>query len=557
MKLVIIGGGAGGPTAAARARRLDEFADIVMLERGEDVSFAHCGLPYYIGGVISDRGNLLVSSPQQLRQRYNIDVRTSSEVKRIIPESKQVEVVDLPNGNHYYEPYDRLILSPGAEPIRPGLSPVSSDRVFVLRNLADADDIFKFIHKKRPRRIVCIGGGFIGLEMVENLKLIGMEVTIVEMADQVLPPLDREMAEIVKQTLLRNDVRLILSDAVASITEHKKEMIVKLSSGDSISGDMVLLAAGVKPRIELAREAGIEIGKLGGIKVNKYLQTSAPDIYAVGDCVETEHLVTGRPVLIPLAGPANRQARVAVDNIYGRNIVYRGTLGTAIVSVFETTAAITGASEKTLIKSGIAYAKCYLHPFDHATYYPDAAQMALKLLFSPDDGRVLGAQIVGGEGIDKRIDVLATAIMARMTVDELAELQLAYVPQFGSAKDAVNMAGYVASNIWHGDAPTTYWDTTADPAEKTLLLDVRNKTECRSGTVPNSKNIPLDELRSRLGELPEDTTIEPYCVVGIRSYVATRILQQRGYRVKNISGGFRSYQSTKNGESSHLPVNCE
>jgi NADPH-dependent 2,4-dienoyl-CoA reductase/sulfur reductase-like enzyme/rhodanese-related sulfurtransferase len=548
MKLVIIGGGAGGPTAAARARRLDEKAEIIMLERGENVSFAHCGLPYYIGGIISKRNNLLVSSAPQLRKRYLIDVRINSEVKSINPAAKEIEVTDLSTGKSYIEKYDRLILSPGAEPVRPGNPEGLSDRVFVLRNLADADEIFKFVGQKRPRRAVCVGGGFIGLEMVENLKQLEIEVTVVEMADQVLPPLDPEMAEIMQKTLRRQQVNLVLSATVEKMERNNDEVVVYLKGGQKIICDMVLLSAGVKPRIELAKKAGIEIGELGGIKVNEHMQTSAPDIYAVGDSVETRHMVTGKPVLIPLAGPANRQARVAVDHIYGREASYVGTLGTAILEAFDTTAAMTGAGEKMLKRHEIPYEKCYLHPFGHATYYPDADQMAIKLLFDRKDGRILGAQIVGGEGVDKRIDVIATAITAKMTVDDLTDLQMAYVPQFGSAKDAINMAGYVASNILHGDSPTSYWDELESQDENICILDVRTKPEFGAGAAPSARNIPLDELRDRLNELPKDAIIEAYCAVGIRSYIATRILMARGYKVRNKSGGYRTYEQSRRGE---------
>jgi NADPH-dependent 2,4-dienoyl-CoA reductase/sulfur reductase-like enzyme/rhodanese-related sulfurtransferase len=548
LKLVIIGGGAGGPTAAARARRLDEFSEIVMFERGENVSFAHCGLPYYIGGVIGERKNLLVSNPHQLRKRYNIDVRLKSEVKAILPATKEIEVVDLTINKTYSEKYDHLILSTGAEPFRPETSGEASGRVFVLRNLADADSIFRFISERKPRRAVCIGGGFIGLEMVENLRLLNIEVTVVEMASQLLPPLDPEMAEILEDVLIEKQVKLLLSTSVSKLEQNGDEVIVKLKQGDDIPCDMVLLSTGVKPRIELALKARIEVGNLGGIKVNQFMQTSDPSIYAVGDSVETMNIVTGKPVIIPLAGPANRQARIAADNIYGRKAEYRGTLGTAGVSLFGVTAGMTGVSEKTLKSQSIPYKKCYLHPFSHATYYPDAEQMALKLLFAPGDGRILGVQIVGGAGVDKRIDVIATAIMANMNVHDLTDLELAYAPQIGSAKDAINMAGYVASNILLDDSPTAYWDELEGaPGGKPTVLDVRTRYEYSAGNVPGSVNIPVDDLRERLAELPKDMPVVTYCSVGQRSNIATRMLKQRGFNIKNLSGGFISYeQSHKN-----------
>jgi len=543
MKLVIVGGGAGGPATATRARRLDENAEIVLFEKGEHVSYAHCGLPYYTGGVIKDRSNLLVSNPQELKMRYNIDVRLHSEVKAIMPKTRQVEVADLINNKHYLASYDYLILSPGAEPISLPLVGDNVKNIFTLRSLTNADILLEFIHKKQPRRAVVIGGGFIGLEIAENLKLLGMETTIIEMLDQVLPQLDHEMVSIAQQTIKANGVGLVLSASAEAIVEDKGETKVQLRNGLKIPFDLMILAVGVKPNVKLAQSAGIQIGELGGIKVDDYMQTSITNIYAVGDAVETKHLVTGKPTLTPLAGPASRQARVAVDNIYGRKIPYEGTIGTAIVRIFSTVVAITGASEKLLKKEDVPYSMCYLHPFSHANYYPDASPIAIKLLFSPNDGRVLGAQAVGCDGVDKRIDVLATAITAKMAVDDLTKIQLSYAPQFGSGKDAINIAGYVASNILHGDAPTVYWNEQSNiNSEKALLLDVRTKKEFEAGAVPGAKHIPLDELRDRLGELLKDRQINVYCAAGLRSYLAMRILQQNGFEAKNISGGFRTYE---------------
>ncbi|MFC1993273.1 CoA-disulfide reductase [Chloroflexota bacterium] len=543
MKLVIVGGGAGGPTAAARARRLDESAQIIMFERGEHVSYAHCGLPYYIGGVIEDREKLLVAPLKQFKERYGIKVRTHSEVKAIIPDSQQIEVVNLRTGMVYRERYDKLVLSPGADPIRPPLPGIDTEGIFTLRNLTDADTILKFITEKKPKKAVVVGGGYIGLEMAENLRHRGIGVTVVEMLEQVLLFLDPEMAEIVKGKLQDNGIELALSDPVASFSRRDGQIIVRVKSGAEIPCDMVMLSIGVKPNVGLARSAGLEIGERGGIRVNEYMQTSAPNIYAVGDAVETMHIVPGELVVLPLAGPANRQARIAVDNIYGRGVAYRGILGTGIIKLFDVTAASTGANEKLLKQRDIPYEKCYLHPFSHANYYPGASQMALKVLFSSYNGRLLGVQIVGDDGVDKRIDVFATAIMAGMTVDDLTQLELGYVPQYGSAKDAVNMAGYVASNIFHGDVPVVHWDELDETGYKeALLLDVRREDEFKEGAVPGAKNIPLDKLRSRLNELSEANAIYPYCAAGQRSYMATRILGQRGFKVKNVSGGFRSYK---------------
>jgi NADPH-dependent 2,4-dienoyl-CoA reductase/sulfur reductase-like enzyme/rhodanese-related sulfurtransferase len=550
MKLVIIGGGAGGPTAAARARRLDEKAEIVVFERGEHVSYGHCGLPYYIGGIIRNRDDLLIATPKSFRQRYRIDVRVRSEVKAIMPDSRQIEIADLNTGECYTERYDKLILAPGARPIKPPLPGIDMEGIFTLRNLTDADNIIRFIEERRPDKAVVVGGGFIGLEMAENFRHLGMEVTVVEMLDQVMPTLDREVAEAVQRTLLAHGVELALSDPVTAFDRKGSRITVRLKSGRKIPCDMVMLSIGVRPNIDLAKSAGLEIGTSGGIKVNEYMQTSDPHIYAVGDAVETVHLVTGQPVLIALAGPANRQARIAADNIYGRNERYRGTLGTCLVKLFDTTVGATGANEKTLKRLEIPYEKCYLHPFSHATYYPGATQMAVKLLFSPDDERILGAQIVGGEGVDKRIDVLATAISAGMNVEDLTHLELGYVPQYGSAKDAVNMTGYVASNVLNGDMPIAHWDELDKlRSENGLLLDVRDRDEIEAGMVLGARNIPLNELRDRINELPEDSPIYVYCGVGLRSYIATRILRQNGFDARNMSGGFKTYRCVWHGKT--------
>ncbi|HID56369.1 TPA: pyridine nucleotide-disulfide oxidoreductase, partial [Candidatus Poribacteria bacterium] len=524
MKLVIVGGGAGGPTAAARARRLDENAEIVMFERGEHVSYGHCGLPYYIGGVIKEREALLVSTPERFWQRYKVQARVKSEVKAIIPDEKQVEVLELNTGRTYRENYDKLILATGASPIKPPLPGIEMEEIFTLRNLTDADRIVRFIEERKPRNAVIVGGGFIGLEMAENLKRRGLDATVVEMLDQVMPILDKEMADTLHRTLLMNGINLALSDPVVSFESLNGKVLVKLKSGREIPCDMVMLSIGVRPNVELARSAGLEIGERGGIKVDDYLCTSNPDIYAVGDAVETKHMVTGQSVLIPLAGPANRQARIAADNVFGRKIRYRGTLGTSLVKIFGTTAGATGVNEKTLKSLGIPYEKSYIHPSSHAGYYPGAQVMEMKLLFSPEDGRVLGAQIVGGEGVDKRIDVLATSIIAGMNVEDLTYLEMGYVPQYGSAKDPVNLAGYVASNILKGDMPVAHWEELDGLQDKgVLLLDVRSKGEVAAGAVPNSINIPLHDLRNRLDDLPKDKPICTYCAVGLRSYIATRI----------------------------------
>ena len=555
MKLLIIGGGAGGPAAASRARRLDEESEIIMFEKGEHVSYGHCGLPYYIGGVIEDRTNLLVSNPTKFRQLYNVDVRIKSLVKKINTDAKTIEVVNLNTGESYNEPYDKLILSTGAEPIKPNMPGINIDGIFTLRNLTDADKINQFIKDRKPNKAVVIGGGFIGLEIAENFVNLNMDVTIVEMLDQVMPIIDREMADIVHRTLTLHGINLVLSDPVSEFRKEDGQVIVKLKSGKEINCDIVMLSIGVKPDIELARSAGLEIGDINGIKVNEYMQTSDPNIYAIGDAVQTKHLVTGKSVLVPLAGPAARQARIAVNNIYGRNEKYKGTLGTSLVKVFETTIGSVGANEKTLKQLGIPYLKSYVEPFSHVTYYPGSAQMSIKLLFSPNDGRILGSQIIGSEGVDKRIDTLAVAISDGKTVEDLYHLELGYVPQFGSAKEAINIAGYVATNILKGDMPVAYWEDFEKLNDgNAIFLDVRPKDVIGMGMIPGAKNIPLDELRNRLNELPNDKPIYVYCNVGVESYIATRMLRLHGFDARNMSGGYGIYKCTCLYEGAQMPV---
>jgi NADPH-dependent 2,4-dienoyl-CoA reductase/sulfur reductase-like enzyme/peroxiredoxin family protein/TusA-related sulfurtransferase/rhodanese-related sulfurtransferase len=542
MKLAIIGGGAGGPAVASRARRLDENAEIIMFERGEHVSYGHCGLPYYIGGDIKNRNDLLISNPEKFKELYNVDVRVRSMVKNIIPDKRQIEVVDLENGDSYTEQYDKLILATGANPVKPPLPGVDMEEIFTLRNLTDADKINQFIQDRKPRKAVIIGGGFIGLEMAENFDHLGMDVILVEMLDQVMPPIDPEMAELIHRTLALHGIELALSDAVAGFERRDGNVIVKLKSGREIPCDIVMLSIGVKPNLELAKAAGVETGESGGIKVDDHMRTSNPDIYAVGDAVETTHLVTGNPVLVPLAGLAARQARVAIDNINGREQKYRGTLGTSLVKVFETTVGNVGVNEKTLKKLDIEYEKCYVHPFSHVTYYPDAAPMIIKLLFSPGDGRILGAQIVGTEGVDKRIDSLATAMEASMTVEDLTHLELGYVPQLGSAKEALNIAGFVATNILNGDMPVNHWDEMEELMKSGIFLDVRSQDVVGMGGVPGAMNIPLHDLRDRMDELPSGVPIYTYCNVGQESYIATRMLRQHGFDARNMSGGYGMYK---------------
>jgi len=535
-RLLIVGGGAGGPTAAARVRRLSEATEIIMFEKGKHVSYAHCGLPYFIGGVITDRDNMLISTPEKLRQRFNIETRTQSVVKAISPDAKYIEILDLVTNNSYRESYDYLLLSTGAFPIRPPLPGIDMDNIFTLRNLSDADAIIQFIAQRKPKNAVVIGAGFIGLEIAENLDRLNIATSIVEKADQVLSPLDPEIAGMLEHKLKSIGIKLLLSNAVSSFTKRDNKTIVHLEDGTAIDCDFVILSIGIKPNIELARSTGLEIGELGGISVNQYMQTSKPDIYAVGDAVETTSRITGQKLLVALAGPANRQAHIAADNICGKRIAYRGTLGTALLSLFDTTAATTGPNEKTLIQHDVPYEKCYIHPQSNADYYPGNFPITIKLLFSPSNGKILSAQLYGKNGVDKRLDVFATAITTGMTVDDLTQLELGYVPQYGSAKDAINMSGYVSTNIVNKDAPTVHWDE-ADLRQDTVILDVREHYEHKLETLDDVIHIPIDELRSNLEELPKDKPINIYCATGIRSYIAERILLQKGFNARNISGG--------------------
>ena len=539
-KVLIVGGVAGGASAAARLRRLDEAAQIIMFERGQHISFANCGLPYYIGGTITHREELLLQTPESFKQRFNVDVRVGSEVVGINRDKKEVEVVEPASNRHYVEKYDQLVLSPGAEPVRPAIAGIDSDKVFTLRNLADMDRIVEFIGANNPRHALVVGAGYIGLEMAENLRARGLSVEMVEMFDQVMPGLDKEMAWFLQRHLIEHGVALRLGDGVRSIQQEGSSLEVTLRSGNKLRCDFAILAAGVRPEVKLAKDGGLEIGARGGIKVNEYLQTSDPDIYAIGDAVEVRDFVLGGAALIPLAGPANKQGRMVADNICGRKHRYSGTQGTAILRLFDLTAAMTGASEKALAKTNVEYEKVYLHPANHAGYYPGAELMHIKLLFRKPDGRILGAQIVGRHGVDKRIDVLAVAIRAGMSVYDLQELELAYAPPYGSAKDPINMAGYVAGNILDGTLGVKHF---SDLEEDDFVLDVRTPGEFARGSVPNAKNVPLGAIRSRLDELPRDRTIHAYCGVGLRSYIACRILTQNGFDVRNLPGGYTTYQT--------------
>ncbi len=540
-KIVIVGGVAGGATAAARLRRLDEEAEIILLERGPYISFANCGLPYYLGRTIANRQDLLLQTPESFSKRYRVDVRVQQEAVRIERENRQIEIQDRRTGRTYRESYDFLILSPGAEPFRPPIPGVGSKRIFTLRTVPDADAIDSFIQAHHPKRAVIVGGGYIGLEMAENLHHRGLLTAVVELAPFVLPTaMDPETAFYLQEHLQQQNVALWLNDGVSAFEETADALRVRLKSGMLLQCDFAILSVGVKPEVKLAKEADLKLGVLGGIEVSDTLQTSDPSIYAIGDAVEVKHPVLGGAVLIPLAGPANKQGRMAADNICGLNRRYSGTIGTGILKVFGLTAAMTGATEAALKKANLHYEKIYLHPAHHAGYYPGAAPLHMKVLFSKPDGRILGAQIVGRDGVDKRIDLLAAAVQKRMTVFDLMELELAYAPPYGSGKDPINMVGFVGANVLDGTMPLAHFESLR---EGDFVLDVRTDGEWKRGHVPGAVHIPLDELRQRLNELPQDRTIYPYCGVGVRSYAATRILLQNGFDVRNLSGGYQTWCS--------------
>jgi NADPH-dependent 2,4-dienoyl-CoA reductase/sulfur reductase-like enzyme/rhodanese-related sulfurtransferase len=501
-------------------------------------------LPYYVGGEIAQREKLLVVSPERLRARFRLDVRTRTQVEAIDRAAKKVRAKDLTTGREYEESYDKLLLAPGAAPLRPPIPGLDLPGIFTLRNLQDVDRIKQTVDAG-VRQAVVVGAGFIGLELVENLVRRGVATTVVELQDQVLPPLDQEMTPPIVDELKRRGVAVLLGQSAEAFEQSVDgTLVVRLKSGEALPAQLVVLGVGVRPENKLAVDAGLAVGPRGGIQVNDHLQTSDPDIYAVGDAIEVTDFVLGTPTQVPLAGPANRQGRIAADNIFGRDERYRGTQGTAIVRVFDVTAGMTGASEKTLRRAKRDFRKVYVHPGSHASYYPGAQPMTLKLLFEPTAGRLLGAQAVGGDGVDKRIDVLAVAIQAGMTVFDLEEMELAYAPQFGSAKDPVNMAGFVAAGLLRGDHPQAHVEEMLAPASEPGVwpLDVRSPEEFAAGHIPGATNIPLDELRSRLREVPRERPIAVYCEVGQRGYSATRILRHHGFDAANIAGGYRTYQ---------------
>lgn len=544
MKVIIIGGVAGGATTAARIRRVDESAEIILLEKGKYISYANCGLPYYIGGVIEEREKLFVQTPEAFSTRFRVDVRTENEVIFIDRKRKTVTVRQS-SEDTYEESYDKLLISTGASPVRPPLPGIDLSGIFTLRNVADTDKIKAYIDSHAPRKAVVVGAGFIGLEMAENLHAQGAKVSIVEMGNQVMAPIDFSMASLVHQHLMDKGVNLYLEQAVASFERNGKGLKVNFKNGQSIAADIVILSIGVRPETNLARAAELTIGPAGGIAVNAYLQTSDESIYAIGDAIEYRHPITGKPWLNYLAGPANRQGRIAADNILGAKIAYEGSIGTSIAKVFDMTVASTGLPGKRLRVEGIEYMSSTIHPSSHAGYYPDAMPMSIKITFDKQTGRLYGGQIVGYDGVDKRIDELALVIKHEGTIYDLMKVEQAYAPPFSSAKDPVALAGYVAEDIITGRTNPVYWRELRDiEMENKFLLDVRTPDEFALGSLPGAVNIPLDELRDRLAELPKDRMIYTFCAVGLRGYLAYRILTQHGFdKVRNLSGGLKTYRA--------------
>jgi len=541
-RVIIVGGVAGGATCATRLRRLDENAEIVVLDRGPFVSFANCGLPYYVGNVIQEESKLLLATPKLFRERFNIEVRTRNGVIAIDRAASTLSVRDLETGREYSEPYDVLVLSPGAAPVHPSWPGIDLPGIFTLRTVPDSREIKDWIKEKKLRRAVVVGGGFIGLEMAENLVHLGIDVTIAGRPNQVMPRLDPEMAEYAKQRLESRGVTLALGDQVTEFRQNGDgSLIVHTQGGATYEADLVVLAIGVRPETELAQDASLEIGERGGIRVDPQMRTSDPRIWAVGDAVEVMNRITGQWELIPLAGPANRQGRIAADAICGRDVRFEGIQGTTVCGFFGLTVAYTGASEKALRRAGMEdYQYIYLHPDHHVGYYPGAQAIHLKLLFRKSDGLVLGAQAVGDEGVERRIDVIATAIQMKTTVFDLEDAELCYAPQYGSAKDPVNLAGMIAANVLRGDVELAPWGELNSAGA--FLLDVREPNEFLAGSIPGSVNIPLGQLRARIGELPQSRKIWVNCGVGQRSYYACRILVQHGLKASNLSGGYSTYR---------------
>lgn len=545
LKVIIVGGVAGGATAATRIRRLDEHAQITIFERSGYISYANCGLPYYIGGVIEDREELTLQTPESFRTRFRIDVRVKHEVIDIDPERKTVAVRNLETGEKFEESYDKLILSPGAKPTRPDLPGIDSDKLFSLRTVEDTFRIRQFVEKQKPKTAVMVGGGFIGLEMAENLCELGIQVTVVQRSNQLMNTLDYDMATLVHSKLRENGINLKFGANVVGFEETETGLRVLMKDDQPIPADMVLLAIGVSPENALAKTAGLELGVKGAIVVNDKMESSAADIYAVGDAVQVKHTVTGNDAVISLAGPANKQGRIAADNICGLDSQYKGSMGSSVIKLFDLTAASTGLTEKAAQRAGISYDKVVLSPASHAGYYPGAKTMTMKVVYEKDTLKILGAQILGQEGVDKRLDVLATAISAGVKADQLKDLDLAYAPPYSSAKDPVNMAGFMIENIATGKVKQFHWDEIADlPKDGSVtLLDVRTSDEYVYDRADGFINIPVDELRERLNEIDRSKPLYVMCQSGLRSYIACRILSQEGYDCYNFSGGYRFYSS--------------
>ncbi|WP_117234027.1 FAD-dependent oxidoreductase [Vibrio maerlii] len=564
-KILIIGGVAGGASAAARARRLSEDAEIIMFERGPFVSFANCGLPYHIGGDIQERSKLLLQTPESFLARFNVDVRVMNEVTSIDRSNKQVTVSNLVDGTNYVESYDFLLLSPGAAPIVPSIPGIDNPLTHSLRNIPDMDKIIHTIGMNKPKHATVVGGGFIGLEMMEALHQLGIDTSLIELSDQVMTPVDREMAGFAHQEIRDKGIDLRLGVALEAVEfkanqtianeeagekAHQQHLIgsldLKLSDGEFLETELLIMAIGVRPETSLAQDSGLKVGELGGIWTTDTMQTSDPAIYAVGDAVEEKDFVTGKQTLVPLAGPANRQGRMAADNMLGRNESYQGTQGTAICKIFDLAVASTGKNEKQLQREGIACEKVYIHTASHASYYPGAETVSFKMMFDPKTGKILGAQAVGKDGVDKRIDVMAVAQRAGMTVEQLQHLELTYAPPFGSAKDVINQAAFVASNIIKGDSTAIHFDEMDSLTDEQVLLDVRNPGELESvGYIEGAINIPVDQLRHRMNELPKDKEIVIYCQVGLRGNVAYRQLVNNGYKARNLIGGYRTYKFSR------------
>ena len=541
-KLLIVGGVAGGASAAARARRMSEDCEIVVFDRGPHVSFANCGLPYFVGEVIREEKDLLIATPELFRKRFNIDVRIRSDVVRIDAGARQITVRDFESGAEYRESYDALLLSPGARPIRPPIRGIDLPGIFVVRTIPDSRKIRSWLTEHKATRVAVIGGGFIGLEMAENLKRRGLDVTVIEAADQVMPPVDPEVAVVFQQHLEEEGVTVQLGDPVSAFAEKDGGLSVSTRSGKKIQADLVVLSIGVRPETGLAQAAGCALGESGGIEVDEHMRTTVPGIWAVGDAVEVHRAVSGAELVLPLAGPANRQGRIAADDILGREARFRGVQGTSVCGAFDMVVAMTGCSEKALQRSGMTdYERVYLHPGHHVGYFPGATPIHLKLLFRRSDGLILGAQAVGKHGIARRIDVISMAIQKGGTVFDLEEAELCYAPQFGAAKDPVNLAGMIASNVMRGDLEHARWEELSETGAQ--VIDVRSPGEFENGAIPGAVNIPLEELRARLDEVADDRPVWVYCQVGQRAYYATRLLMQHGKQVRNLPGGYTTYKT--------------